>query len=114
MGRVKERYVWCPERRELVEVPVSYTQAAPGVIVMPDTPDYVSPVTGLVVHGRRGRREDLKRTGSRPYEGREQEVKHAKRVAAEQESRADARRIESIREVFQQLPPSKRRELEGR
>lgn len=37
----------------------------PAPMVMPDTPSYISPVTGLEVDGRVARREDLKRSGCR-------------------------------------------------
>ena len=33
--------------------------------VMPDTPEYISPVTRKLVTGRAARREDLKRSGCR-------------------------------------------------
>lgn len=112
MGRVKERFVWCPERRELVAVAVDSRQAPRGTLLMTDLPDYVSPVTGKVVSGRKQRREDLKRTGSRPYEGREQEDKVAAKYRAEQQQKFEARIENTAREVFHQLPPSKRRYLE--
>lgn len=37
----------------------------PAPMVMPDTPAYVSPVTGREVDGRVARKEDLKRSGCR-------------------------------------------------
>ena len=37
-------------------------------MVISDTPEYISPVTGRIVHGRRERREDLKRAGCVEWE----------------------------------------------
>ena len=37
----------------------------PMPLVMPDTPEYISPVTGRIVDGRVARQEDLKRAGCR-------------------------------------------------
>lgn len=42
-------------------------------LVMPDLPDYTSPIDGRLVSGRVARREDLKRHGCRPYEKGERE-----------------------------------------
>lgn len=114
MGVVRQRFVWSDKLRKLVEVPVNREQAPRGITVMPDLPDYVSPVTGELVSGRKQRREDLARTGSRPWEGMESERKEVARFHAEQERKQDARLDASVREVFHQLPPSKRRILEGR
>lgn len=83
-------------------------------MIMDDLPGYVSPVTGLWVEGRRQRREDLKRTDSRPYEGREQELKEAARRTKYQEQKLDASLTKAASEAFYQLPPQKRRLLEGR
>lgn len=112
--RVKERWRWDPDQKKLVQVPVNSEQASRLHYVIPDTPDYVSPVTGLVVSGRKQRREDLKRTGSRPYEGREQEEKEAAKYRAEQAAKSEKRLEEGIRRVYHQLSPEKRRILEGR
>lgn len=42
-------------------------------MVIPDLPEYTSPVTGKPVRGRRERIEDLKRHNCRPYEDGERE-----------------------------------------
>lgn len=44
-----------------------------------DIPAYVSTVTGKLIDGKAARREDLKRSGCRPWEGLEQEQKEAAR-----------------------------------
>lgn len=84
------------------------------LLLMPDLPGYQSPVTGLWVEGRRARREDLKRTGSRPYEGLAQEQKEAARQRQYHEQKLDASLTTAASEAFYQLPPQKRRILEGR
>jgi hypothetical protein len=105
---------WDPELRRMVEVPLNAPQRSRGPLVVPDIPDYVSPVTGKLVSGRRQRREDLKRTGSRPWEGMESERKEVARFHAEQDRKNDARLEHAVRTEFHQLPPEKRRLLEGR
>ena len=85
---MRRKYVWSPERGELVEVPTTFTQEQFAPMVIPDLPGYQSPVTGLWVEGRKQRREDLKRTNSRPFEGIEQERKEAQRRVAYQIGRA--------------------------
>jgi hypothetical protein len=37
-------------------------------MVVSDTPEYISPATGKLIHGKRERREDLARSGCVPYE----------------------------------------------
>lgn len=93
---------------ELVEVSKDYTPEPRSPMIFGDLPDYVSPVTGLVVSGRRARREDLKRTGSRPYEGLAEEKKEAARQTQYAERRLDASLTRAASEAFYQLPPSKR------
>lgn len=111
---VRRRFVYDEKTKAMVEVSVDRVQAPRGTLIMGDIPEYVSPVTGQLVSGRKQRREDLKRTGSRPWEGMESERKHSAKLAAEVERRNDATLDRTAREVFNQLPPSKRRLLEGR
>lgn len=86
---MRRRYRWDPKTHALIEVPWDARQAALAPAVWDDLPGYESPVTGLWIEGRKARREDLKRTGSRPYEGREQEMKEAARVRARNDAQAD-------------------------
>lgn len=109
---MRRRYVWSPEANALVEVPTSWSQPPRGHFVQPDLPGYTSPVTGLWVEGRKARREDLKRTGSRPWEGREQEQKEADRRRAYVEQANERRLDETARRAYYQLDPTKRRILE--
>jgi len=105
---------WIQVNGELVPVGPNHRQPkreAPHI--QPDTPDYESPITGLIVHGRKGRREDLKRHGCRPYEGRQQEEREAARQRAYNEQRDDARLEVAARRAFYELDPRKRRMLEN-
>lgn len=88
-------------------------QADSGPLVCPDLPGYVSPVTGLWVEGRRARREDLKRTGSRPYEGREQELKEIARQREYQQKALEAKVEANTWNVWHNLPRAIQRQLMG-
>lgn len=114
----RKRYVWDPNAKgilgkgAMVEVSTDYVQPEHHHFVLPDTPDYVSPVTGQLVSGRRQRRDDLARTASRPWEGMEQERKHAEKVRAEHHAKSEAKLEQHVRQAYHQLSPEKRRHLE--
>ena len=95
---------------KLIEVSQDYQPELPesAPLIIKDLPGYQSPVTGLWVEGRRQRREDLKRTGCRPWEGREQELKEASRRQSYEEQKRETALDRAAHEVFYQLPPSKR------
>jgi hypothetical protein len=104
---MKRRFVQI--KGQLIEVSPDYSppcREAP--LVFGDLPSYRSPVNGQWIDGRVARREDLKRTGSRPWEGLEQEKKEAARHQQYAEQRFDASLTKSANEAFNQLPPSKR------
>jgi hypothetical protein len=106
---------WIQIDGELIEVtPDHKAPKRHSAHVIPDLPDYESPVSGLVVHGRKGRRNDLKRHGSRPWEGMEQERKESARQRAYQEQKSNAKLEEAARRAFYELHPDKRRILEQR
>ncbi len=86
---MRKRYHWDPVQNKLVEISGDRSISA-GPMVVPDLPGYVSPVTGEWVEGRRARRNDLKKSGCRPYEGREQEMKEAARQREYMEKKLDA------------------------
>lgn len=85
---MRERYRWDPNLKELVRVQPRRAQALH--FIQSDLPGYDSPIDGKWVEGRKARREDLRRSGCRPYEGREQEQKEANKVLAERERKLDA------------------------
>lgn len=106
---------WIQINGELVEVDLNHRQAprtAPAV--HGDIPEYTSPVSGLVIRGRRARRDDLARTNSRPWEGKAAEMKEAARQRAYAEQKADAKLEEATRRAYHSLNPDQRRILEGR
>jgi hypothetical protein len=111
---MRRKFVWSPERNELVEVPTNYSQTPRSHYVIPDLPDYTSPIDGRVVSGRRQRRNDLARSNSRPFEGLAAEKKEAARRVAYAEQKFDTGLERSAREAYHQMSPEKRRVLEGR
>lgn len=80
--------------------------------VQADLPGYQSPTTGRWIEGRAARRDDLKRSGARPWEGFDQEKKEAQKRLADREAKSDAKLEKVIRESYHALPPAKRRALE--
>ena len=106
---------WIQINGELVEVtPNHQTQKRQAPYVQADLPDYESPIDGRIVHGRKGRRDDLKRHRCRPWEGRDQEEREAARQRAYNEQMDERRLDENARRAYYQLSPDKRRILEGR
>jgi hypothetical protein len=105
---------WDEKRRELVEVPIASRLSPSTPAVFGDLPGYESPVTGKWVEGRRARREDLKRSGCRPYEGREQEAKEAARVQAENDRKVDQLADKMANQAWAMAPERVRRMFRGR
>jgi hypothetical protein len=115
MGVIRERWRWHPELGCLVQVPIDSEQPRPqGPAVWDDLPDYESPVTGQIVSGRRQRREDLKSSGCRPYEGRDQEAQQAAKVQAENDRRTDQIAERLAHEAWRDAPEHVRRVFRGR
>jgi hypothetical protein len=87
-----------------------------GIVAAPsvqgDIPGYESPTSGKWIEGRAARREDLKRSNARPYEGFAVEKREADKRRAEREAKSDAKLEKVIRETYHTLPPAKRRALE--
>ena len=110
----RRRWIYPGNGAEPVEVSDDYVPDPVTPMIFGDTPGYQSPVTGLWVEGKVARREDLKRTRSRPWEGREQELKEAARHTAYADQKLDASLTKTASEVFYQLPPEKRRILTQR
>jgi hypothetical protein len=84
---MRRRFVYDPATKEMVEVAAARSQALH--FIQTDLPGYESPIDGRWIEGRKARREDLLRSHSRPWEGMEQEKKHAARVQAERDRRDD-------------------------
>lgn len=111
---MKRRWVWDRDKRELVEVPVNFRPPTLAPAVWDDLPAYESPIDGRVVDGRRQRRDDLARSGCRPYEGREQEVKEAAKVRAEQDRQTDQLAEKMAHRAWAEAPERIRRVFRGR
>lgn len=77
-----------------------------------DIPAYVSPVSGKLINSRKQRVEDLKESGSRPWEGLEQEQKEADRQKAYREAEADKKLTKAVETAYAQLSPEKKQVLE--
>lgn len=76
-----------------------------------DLPGYQSPVTGKWVEGRKQRAEDLKRSGSRPYEGRDQELKESRRRAKYADEKLDRHLESATKQALSTLSPEQRTTL---
>lgn len=109
---MRRRYVYDPVRKELVETAARRSQALH--FIQPDLPGYESPVTGAWVEGRRARRNDLARSGSRPYEGREQEQKEANRIVAARERKLDQLAEKMAHRAWDMAPERVRKVFRGR
>ena len=87
---MRARYRQCPQTNKLL--PIDEWNAkyavpkgrAPYAFVKNMTP-YISMVTGRQIRNHRERDYDLKSTNSRPYEGLEQEQKHADKYRKEKQ-----------------------------
>ena len=82
--------------------------------VQPDIPGYESPVTGKWIEGRKARREDLRRTGSRPYEGRAAEEAEVRKFHVEQERRTDELATRMAHDLWNSAPESVRKKFRSR
>lgn len=74
---------------------------------------YISPVSGRVVDTASKRRDDLARTGCRPYEGFAQEKAESDRQMAYAEKKRDTKLHDDVSRAYYALSPSKRKVLNG-
>lgn len=82
-------------------------------MIVADIPEYLSPVTGKPVNGRRQRNEDLKRSGCRPWEGREVEQREANRYREEQDEKFATQMAEEAMKSISQLDADKQKILKN-
>lgn len=68
-----------------------------------DIPEYESPIDGRIISSRKERREDLKRSGCRPYEGFESEHKEAMKFREEQDKKFEDNLDGMIEKTYYQL-----------
>lgn len=98
----------------LTEVPWSSKSSSAAPFVWDDLPAYTSPIDGQLVDGRKARREDLKRNGCRPYEGREQEAKEAAKYRAQQDRKLDTLADRMAHEAWAQAPERVRKHFRSK
>jgi hypothetical protein len=73
-----------------------------------DIPAYESPATGKWITSRSERREDLKRSGCREWEGIATERQESEKRKEEDAKKADAALDHTVRKAWQDLPQSKK------
>ena len=69
---------------------------------------YVSPATGKMINSYSQRRDDMKASGCRDWEGRESEERQAHRNKMYQEQKEDASLDKTVRQAWANLSPEKR------
>ncbi len=110
---MRRRYRWDASVGAMVEVALQRARIdAP--FVQADLPPYESPIDGHIVDGRRARREDLKRSGCRPYEGFDQEKKEADKVQAANERQMDQLAEKMAHRAWAEAPERVRKVFRGR
>lgn len=108
---MRKRYIQHPVTLELIPAEEYVRPDPSGYYIIPDIPDYTSPIDGKLISGRKQRREDLLRSNCRPYEGRDQELKEANRSQSYLDQDVDRKTHEVVARSFYQLHPDKRRIL---
>lgn len=108
----RRRWIY-PPGGEPFEVTPDYVPEPTGPFIQGDLTAYESPIDGREVAGRAQRREDLKRSGSRPWEGFEAEKREAARQRQYTEQHLAQRLEETAWRSYFELPPDKRRILRG-
>ena len=107
---MRRRYRYDAQTKQLVEIKEAKPQeVAPKVFG--DIPGYESPVSGKWVEGRRARREDLKRTGCRPYEGRESEQRAAQQHWKDLEKRQEQSIEKAVHQAWSEASSQTRKIL---
>ena len=76
-----------------------------------DIQAYESPASGKWITSRSERREDFKRTGTRPWEGIKDERAEAAKQKKYAEEKFDAALDKTVRTAYAQLSPSKKAAL---
>ncbi len=114
----QERFIdfWTPtvgaeEAARLYELKLERERNPPRSAAVYVMPSYQSPVTGKWIDTPAQRRDDLARSGSRPWEGMEREKKEAARRKRDSEREMDCVAEKIAVESWQQLPEAHRRAL---
>jgi len=72
---------------------------------------YISHGTGEYIDTTKKRKEDLRKSKSRPWEGLESEKREAARQNAYREQKEDAKLDDTVRKAYYQLSPEQRKTL---
>lgn len=79
-----------------------------GVMDYPPWQPYESPASGKIITSKAERRDDFKATGTRPWEGKEQEEKEVDRQKAYADKEMDDKLDKTVRESWAALSPTKK------
>lgn len=107
----RRRWIYPNDGSGPFEVTNDYVPEPRGPMVFGDLPAYDSPIDGRCIDGRVARREDLARSGCRPWEGMAQEKKEAARREAYQHEHMDRKLDETVNRSWAQLSERSRRAL---
>jgi hypothetical protein len=107
----RRRWIYPADGSAPFEVTRDYIPEPRGPLVIGDLPSYQSPIDGRWIDGRVARREDLARSGSRPWEGMEQERKEAARRQDYEHQRMDRKLDETVSRSWAQISERSRRAL---
>lgn len=109
---MRTRYRWNPETCRQEKIAESEGMHS-GLIIMPDIPDFVSPVDGSIVHGRRSLRDHNKRNNvtnaadfTKEWENAAKERAKAFTPGAGYDSK---RRVQRLREAYDNLQARRRK-----
>ena len=112
LGTPEAEEVWAAKVQLDENVYQRTTSRSAGLILdMQPWEAYESPASGQAITSKAQRREDMKRTQTRQYEGREQEDKEVKRQHAYQEQAIDRQMTETIGKRLAHFSPQQRAQL---
>ena len=107
----RRRWIYPNDGSPAFEVSDDYTPAPRGPLVYGDLPSYQSPIDGRWIDGRVARRQDLARSGCRPWEGMAQERQEAARRAGYEQQRQDRQFEAAVERSLGQISEHARRAL---
>jgi hypothetical protein len=106
----RRRWIY-PQNGEPYEVTPDYVHAPRGPLIIGDLPSYQSPIDGKWIDGRVARREDLARSGCRPWEGMQQERQEASRQRGYEAQRQEQQLDRVVNQSWAQISEQSRRTL---
>jgi hypothetical protein len=106
--QLRKRYVYNDKTGKMEEI--SFAPRIHLYEIMPDLPDFVSPIDGKVVHGRRGLRDHNKRygvTNISDYKGEWERFQNKRAEIVQGTQRTDKARIERAIRAYDDLRSGK-------